>query len=216
LDTQKLFVASFVQSASPEHSTQVPAPAPLARQTGFVANLAEHALDAANWQPAQALDTQKLFVASFMHWLSAEHSTHCPAEVPVVAHTFLPSVCAEHPVAPLVLQPVQTFATQKPLAASFVHWLSAAHSTHRPADVPVVAQVVLPSVRAEHPVAPLVLQPVHAFATQKPLATSFVHWLSAKHSTHWPADVPAVAQVVLPSVRAEHPVAPAVLQPVQV
>jgi len=160
LDTQKLFVASFVQSASPEHSTQVPAPAPLARQTGFVANLAEHALDAAYWQPAQALDTQKLFVASFMHWLSAEHSTHCPAEVPVVAHTFLPSVCAEHPVAPLVLQPVQTFATQKPFAASFVHWLSAKHSTHWPADVPAVAQVVLPSVRAEHPVAPAVLQPV--------------------------------------------------------
>jgi predicted nucleic acid-binding Zn ribbon protein len=76
LDTQKLFVASFVQSASPAHSTQVPAPVPLARQTGFVANLAEHALDAANWQPAQALDTQKLFVASFVHWLSAEHSTH--------------------------------------------------------------------------------------------------------------------------------------------
>jgi hypothetical protein len=61
-----------------------------------------------------------------------------------------------------------------------------------------------------------VLQPVHAFATQKPLAASFVHWLSAEHSTHWPAEVPFDAQVVLPSVRAEHPVAPAVLQPVQV
>jgi len=76
LDTQKLFVASFVQSVSAEHSTQVPAPAPLARQTGFVANLVEHTLDAANWQPAQALDTQKVFVASLVHWPSVAHSTH--------------------------------------------------------------------------------------------------------------------------------------------
>jgi len=33
-------------------------------------------------------------------------------------------------VAPVVLQPVQAFATQKPFDGFTVHWLSAVHSTH--------------------------------------------------------------------------------------
>jgi hypothetical protein len=140
------------------------------------------------------------------HWLSVVHAphrfeaqiglvatlqsvldtqaTHCPARVPVEEHTFLPSVRAEQPVAPVVLHPVQAFATQKPFDGFAVHWESAVHSTHCPAAVPVVAQVVLPSVRAAQPVAPAALQPVHALATQKPFVGSVVHWASVTHTTH--------------------------------
>jgi hypothetical protein len=39
----------------------------------------------------------------------------------------------------------------------------------------VVAQVVLLSLRAAQPLAPVVLQPVQTLATQKPLAGSAVH-----------------------------------------
>jgi hypothetical protein len=74
-----------------------------------------------------------------------------------------------------VLQPVHALLTQNALAGSFVHWGSAAHSTHWPTAVPVVAQVVLPSVRTAQPVALGALQPVQALFTQKPLAGSFVH-----------------------------------------
>jgi hypothetical protein len=162
----------------------------------------------------QALATQKPFDGFAVHWESAVHSTHCPAAVPVVAQVVLPSVRPAQPVAPGAVQPVQAFATQKPLAGFAVHWLSAAHSTHWPEDVPVVAQTILPSTREEHPVAPVVLQPVQALATQKPFVGSVVHWVSATQATHWPVAVPVVAQVVLPSVRAAQPVAPAVLHPV--
>jgi hypothetical protein len=75
-------------------------------------------------------------------------------------------------------------ATQKPLAESAVHWLSAVHCTHCPVAVPVVAQTILPSEREEHPVAPVVLQPVQTFATQKPFVGSVVHWVSATQATH--------------------------------
>jgi hypothetical protein len=126
-------------------------------------------------QPVHAFATQKPLAGSAVHWLSAVHCTHCPAAVPVVAQTILPSTREEHPVAPVVLQPVQAFATQKPLAGSAVHWASATHATHCPTAVPVVAQVVLPSVRAAQPVAPAALQPVHELATQKPFAGSTVH-----------------------------------------
>jgi hypothetical protein len=64
------------------------------------------------------------------------------------------------------------------------HWVLLVHCTHWPARVPVAAQVVLPSVRPEQPVAPGVLQPVQALDTQKALAESFVHWGSPVHSTH--------------------------------
>jgi hypothetical protein len=212
--TQKCFAALLVQRVLSTHSTHWPARFPVVAQAVLPSVCEEHPVAPLVLQPVQTFATQKPFAASFVHWLSAEHSTHWPADIPAVAQTVLPSARAPHPVDPEVLQPVHTFATQKPLATSFVHWLSAEHSTHSPADVPVVAQTVLPSVLEEQPVAPLVLQPVHTFATQKPLAASLVHWLSAEHSTHCPADVPAVAQTVLPSVRAEHPVAPAVLQPV--
>jgi hypothetical protein len=84
-------------------------------------------------------------------------------------------VRAAQPVAPDVLQPVQELLTQNALAGSFVHWASPEHSTHWPAAGPVVAQVVLPSVRTAQPVAPGALQPVQALFTQKPLAVSFVH-----------------------------------------
>jgi hypothetical protein len=132
-------------------------------------------------QLVQAFATQKPLAGFEVHWLSAAHSTHWPAEVPLVEHTILPSMRAAQPVAPAVLQPVHTFATQKPLAGSEVHWLSAAHSTHWPEDAPLLAHTVLPSVRTAHPAA---LHPVQAFATQNPLAGSFVHWLSVAHSTH--------------------------------
>jgi hypothetical protein len=175
--------------------------------------------------------------SSAEHWVSAVHAphvfdvqigavvtlqslldtqvTHCPARVPVEAQTFLPSVRAVQPLAPVVLHPVQALATQKPFDGFEVHWASVVHSTHCPAAVPVVAHVVLPSVLAAHPVAPAALQPVHALATQKPFVGSAVHWLSAVHTTHCPAGVPVVAQTILPSVLVEHPVAPVVLQPVQ-
>jgi hypothetical protein len=135
-------------------------------------------------QPVQALATQKAFAGSFVHWLSVVHATHWPAAVPVVAQTALPSVRPAHPVAPVALQPVHALATQKPFAGSAVHWASAVHCTHWPADVPVAAQTILPSVRVEHPVAPVVAQPVQALATQNPFAGSTVHWASAAHSTH--------------------------------
>jgi hypothetical protein len=141
--------------------------------------------------------------------------THWPARVPDDAQTFLPSVRPVHPVAPAV-HPAQAFATQKPLAASAVHWLSAVHSTHCPLAVPVFAHVFLPSVRAVQPVAPGALHPVQVLATQNPLL-ALLQSASALHSTHWPAAVDvAAAQTVLPSVRVEQPVAPVVLHPVQV
>jgi hypothetical protein len=135
-------------------------------------------------QPVQAFATQKPFAALDAHWLSPVHSTHCPAAVPLVAQTSLPSVRPVHPVAPGVAQPVHALATQKPFVGSFVQPVSARHSTHWPAKVPLAAQAVLPSVRAAQPVAPVVPQPVQAFATQKPFAGSFVQSVSATHSTH--------------------------------
>jgi len=90
-------------------------------------------------------------------------------------HTVLPSVRPAQPVAPVALQPVHAFATQKPFVGSAVHWLSAEHCTHWPTAVPVVAQTIFPSTRKEHPVAPVVLQPVQVFATQNPFVGSVVH-----------------------------------------
>jgi hypothetical protein len=75
-------------------------------------------------------------------------------------------------------------ATQKPLLA-LLQSASALHSTHWPAVVDVAAaQTVLPSVRVEQPVAPVVLHPVQVFATQKLFDRSVVHWASATHATH--------------------------------
>jgi hypothetical protein len=94
-----------------------------------------------------------------------------------------------------------------PVVPSFAeHWLSAVHGPHRfevqigavaalqsllatqvthwPAKVPVEAQTFLPSVCAVQLVAPVVLQPVQALATQNPFDGSAVHWLSAVHCTH--------------------------------
>jgi hypothetical protein len=176
-----------------------------------VPSFAEHWLSAV--QAPHVFDVQIGAVVTLQSLL-ATHTTHCPATVPVVAQTVLPSVRPAHPVAPVVLQPVQAFATQKPFDEFAVHWESPVHCTHCPAAVPVVAQVVLPSVCPVQPVAPAELQPVHAFATQKPLAGSAVHWLSPVHCTHCPAAVPVAAQVVLPSVRPAQPVAPEALQPV--
>jgi hypothetical protein len=130
------------------------------------------------------LATQKPFAGFAVHWASAVHSTHCPAEVPVVAQVVLPSVRAAHPVAPTAVQSVHALATQKPFVGSAVHWVSVTQATHCPAGVPVVAQTILPSTREEHPVAPVVLQPAQTLATQKPLAGSVVHWASATHATH--------------------------------
>jgi hypothetical protein len=172
LATQKLLLGSL-QSVSPMHSTQVPAAVPLAEQTGLVAALAEHAVAGAAWQPTQALATQKLFVGSLQS-TSAEHSTHVPAVRPLVEHTGLAADLAVHAVAEAVWQPSQALATQKLFAGS-LQLVSPAHSTHRPAAAPLVAQVVFPSIRAAHPVAPVLAQPVHALATQKPLAGSLLH-----------------------------------------
>jgi hypothetical protein len=118
------------------------------------------------------------------HWLLLVHWTHWPAKAPVFEHIVLPSVRLVQPVAPGVAQPVQEFDTQKAFAGSFVHWRSPKHSTHWPADVPVIAQVVLPSVLPAQPVAPVVEQPVHRPFTQKAFAGSFMHWPSTPHSTH--------------------------------
>jgi hypothetical protein len=187
----------------------------LFRQTpGFpvVPSFAEHWLSAV--QAPHRFEVQIGLVATLQSLLVTQ-VTHWPAKVPVAAHTILPSVRPVHPVAPVVLHPVQAFATQNPLDGLEVHWVSAVHSTHCPAAVPVVAQVVLPSVLPAQPVAPVALQPAHSLATQNPFVGSVVHWLSAVHCTHWPAAVPIVAQTIFPSTRVEHPVAPVVLQPVQ-
>src|SRR6266540_3129331 len=76
-------------------------------------------------------------------------------------------------------------------------------------NVPAIAQIVLLSVRKAQPVAPAVLHPVHAPATQKPFAASVVHWLSAVHPTHFP-DVRSQA-----GVGATHALAPADWHPTQ-
>jgi hypothetical protein len=183
LFTQKFFAGLAVQRVLSMHSTHWPAKVPVAAQAALAP---VHAAVPAFWQPAQALFTQNPLAGSCVQPLASTHSTHCPANVPLVAHAVLPSVLAAQPVAPVVSQPVHAFATQKALPGSATHWPSAVHCTHWPADVPLAEQAVLPSVRTEQPVAPVVLQPVQALATQKPLAGSFVHCPSAAHSTHFP------------------------------
>jgi hypothetical protein len=141
---------------------------------------------------------------------STLHSTHWPAEVEVaVAQIVLPSLRVEQPVAPVVLQPVQVLATQKALDGLAVHWASAVHSTHWPTALPVLAQAVLPSLREAQPVAPGLVQPVQAPATQKALAGSAVHWLSAVQPTQAPEDESHVG------VGGAQAPAPAFWQPVQ-
>ena len=83
---QKLLEGTL-QSASAEHSTQVPAPTPLAMQTGLVAALVEHAKVAAPWQPTQVLEAQKLLAGSLVQLASPEHSTQVPAPTPLDTHT---------------------------------------------------------------------------------------------------------------------------------
>jgi hypothetical protein len=147
-----------------------------------VPSFAEHWLSRV--QATQTFEALQMGRVTTLQSLLATQVTHCPAEVPAEVQTFLPSVRPVHPVAPVVLHPVQTLATQKPFAGSVVHWASATHATHCPAAAPVVEQVVLPSVRAAQPVAPGALQPVQTFATQKPFVGSAMHWLSAVHTTH--------------------------------
>ena len=102
----------------------------LFRQTpGFpvVPSFAEHWLSAV--QAPHVFDVQIGAVATLQSLLATQ-TTHCPATVPVAAQTVLPSVRPAHPVAPVVLHPVQAFATQNPLAGLAVHWESVVHSTH--------------------------------------------------------------------------------------
>jgi hypothetical protein len=165
------------------HSTHWPAAVPVA---AHVVLPSVRAAQMAAVHPVQALPTQNPLAAFNLQSVSTLHSTHCPVDAPVIAHTVFPSARVEHPVAPVVLHPVQALPTQNPLAGSAVHWVSAAHSTHWPMEVPVVAQVVLPSVLAVQPVAPGVPHPVQAPVTQNPLDGSTVHWASAVQPTHLP------------------------------
>jgi len=164
----------------------------------------------ATWShPEHTLLTQKRSAAFAVQSPFPTHSTHCPASGPVLAQAGLVPLQA---LAPAFWHPVHAFCTQNPLAASFVHWAFPTHSTHCPASAPLVAHEVLPSVRPLHPVAPAVLHPVHAFATQNPLPASPVHCPSTTHATHCPMCSPAVAHTVLPSARPTHPDAPGVVQ----
>jgi hypothetical protein len=102
----------------------------LFRQTpGFpvVPSFAEHWLSVV--QAPHTFEVQIGLVATLQSLLDTQ-TTHCPARVPDDAQTFLPSEREEHPVAPVVLQPVHAFATQKPFDGFAVHWESAVHSTH--------------------------------------------------------------------------------------
>jgi hypothetical protein len=177
-------LVATLQSLLDTQVTHWPARVPDDAQTFLLSVRPVHPVAPAVLHPVQAFATQKPLAGSAVHWLSAVHSTHWPAAVPVGAQVVLPSVRAAQPVAPGAVHPVQVLATQKPLLA-LLQSASALHSTHWPAAVDVAAaQTVLPSVRVEHPVAPVVLQPTQALATQKLFARSVVHWVSATQLTH--------------------------------
>jgi hypothetical protein len=159
-------------------------------------------------QPMQAFPTQKLLATLAVQPLLSTHSTHSPAEVPLVAHAGLAPLQA---FAPAPWQPVHALLTQKPFEASFVQVVLSTHSTHWPAADPPVAQTefVPPSTFPPHSVA---VHPVQALFTQKPLAGFFVQLPLLVHSTHWPATGPVVAQTAAPpstsdeQIPAVHPV----------
>jgi hypothetical protein len=129
-------------------------------------------------QPVQALLTQKPLAALAVQPLLSMHSTHSPEEAPVVAHADFVPVQA---LTPAFWHPVQALLTQKPLAALEEQPLLSTHSTHSPAETPLVAHTGFVPV---HAIAPAFWQPVHALLTQKPFVGSFAQPLLSTHSTH--------------------------------
>ena len=171
---QKLFEASL-QSVSAEHSTQVPAPVPLAIQIGLVAALVEHAVVAAPWQPTQVLVVvlQKLFAGSLVQFASVEHSTQVPAPTPLDTQTGVAGVIVAQTSAWKPVHPVQVLLAQIPLVGSLQSGLPP-HST----QAPVGEQTGRSAERVEHAVAAAPRQPTQALATQKLLVGSL-------HSESW-------------------------------
>jgi hypothetical protein len=153
-------------------------------------------------QPVHALLTQKPLAALAAQPVLSKHSTHAPAEEPLVAHSgFVPLQA----LAPAFWQPVHALLTQNPFAASFVHVVLSTHSTHWPEDAPEVAHTIPLAQSAA-------VQPVQALFTQKPLAGLAAQPVLSTQSTHWPADVPLVAHTGLVPLQAA---VPAFWQPMQ-
>jgi hypothetical protein len=173
--TQKPLAALAVQPLLSMHSTHSPEAAPVVAHADFVP---VQAFAPAFWQPAQALLTQKPLAALEEQPLLSMHSTHSPAEAPVVAHADFVPVQA---LTPAFWHPVQALLTQKPLAALEEQPLLSTHSTHSPAEAPLVAHTGFVPV---HAIDPAFWQPVHALLTQKPFVGSFAQPLLSTHSTH--------------------------------
>jgi hypothetical protein len=118
-----------------------------------------------------------------------------------------PGPTAEHSLSLAHARHVSVVALQ--IGVVPAHSALLVHVTHWPANVPLVAHAVLPSVR---PAQRAAVQPAQTLPAQNPLATLAVHPPLSTHSTHWPAAAPFVAHAGFAPLQA---FAPALWQPVQ-
>ena len=107
---------------------------------------AEHSLSLAHARQVSVALAQIGVVPA--HWALLVHVTHWPLKVPALAHAVLPSVRLAQRAA---VQPVHELLTQKLLAALAVQPVLSRHSTHAPAEVPVVAHIGFVPVQAFAP-----------------------------------------------------------------